>query len=238
MRCVAVAAAAALAATGAWADPLTATAPAAGPVAVAPPPAQLIKGTVAAYDPMTRLLSIATGSKKKPVTVTVTLAENLRVLANQKRKVADIKTGEFVGVSALKSADGKLRAQRVNVLPEEMRGLGEGLYPMGDPALNRFTANATVAEVTAKAPNNGTLHLSYHGAAPDAAGVCSGHANEAGSPGCSGDAEVVVAPGIPVTGIAIGDESLIVPGAVVSVSAKPSPDGTPQATRLTVDKTG
>jgi hypothetical protein len=164
--------------------------------------------------------------------------EGLRVITNQRRKVADIKAGDFIGAAALKSADGKLRAQQINVFPEELRGMGEGQYPMGDASSNRLMTNATVAEVTSVAANNGTLKVSYHGASAGADGSCSGHANAAGGAGCTGDAEIVVAPGIPVIALMLGDESLLVPGAAVSVIATPSADGTLQATRLTVEKDG
>jgi hypothetical protein len=200
------------------------------------PAATLVKGTVGAYDPVTRILSVTGGTRRKPTTTAVTLAANLRIFATEKRRLADLKQGDFVGASALKSADGKLRAQRINVLPQEMRGAGEGQYPTADNAPNRVMTNAIVAEVLSTAPNSGTLKVSYHGAQADASGICSGRANTAGAPGCTGDAEIVVAPGIPVTALSIGDESLLVPGAAVSVTTVQGPDGALQATRLTVDK--
>jgi hypothetical protein len=212
----------------------TAAVPAAATAAAPAPAAQRIKGTIEAFDPVGRTLSIVSGKKD----VSVALAPNLRVITNQRRKVADIKAGDFIGAAALKSADGKLRAQQINVFPEELRGMGEGQYPMGDASSNRLMTNATVAEVTSVAANNGTLKVSYHGASAGADGSCSGHANAAGGAGCTGDAEIVVAPGIPVIALMLGDESLLVPGAAVSVIATPSADGTLQATRLTVEKDG
>src|SRR6185312_627569 len=200
----------------------------------ATPAPQRIKGTIEAFDPIARTLSIVSGKKD----VSVTLTPNLRVITNQRRKVADIKAGDFIGAAALKGADGRLRAQQVNVFPEELRGMGEGQYPMGDAASNRLMTNATVAEVTSVAANNGTLKVSYRGAAADDKGVCSGHANQAGAAGCTGDAEIVVAPGIPIIALMLGDESLLVPGAAVSVIATKAADGSLQATRLTVEKDG
>ena len=115
--------------------------------------------------------------------------------------------------------------------------MGEGQYPMGE-ASNRIMTNATVAGVTAAAPNNGTLKVTYRGATAAADGSCGGHASAAGSTGCTGDAEIVVAPGIPVIGLMLGDETLLVPGAAVSLVATTTPEGTLQATRLTVEKDG
>src|SRR5580698_4293404 len=144
---IAAALAAALAASSAFAQtaaPQSAAAPAPAP--------QRVRGTIEAYDPVSRTLTVTTG---KTATATVTLPANLRIVYDQHRKVADIKQGDFIGAAALKGADGKLRAQQVAVFPEELRGMGEGQYPMGDPASNRLMTNATVSGVTAAAPNNG-----------------------------------------------------------------------------------
>ncbi|HEX4294603.1 MAG TPA: hypothetical protein VHZ29_10750 [Rhizomicrobium sp.] len=215
-----------------------ASAQAAPPAAVAAAPApsvQRIKGTIDAFDPVARSLSVTSG---KTTTTTVTLPANLRIVYNQRRKVADIKEGDFIGAAALKAAGGKLRAQQVAVFPEELRGMGEGQYPMGEAASNRIMTNATVAGVTAAAPNNGTLKVTYRGAAAAADGSCGGHASASSGAGCTGDAEIIIAPGIPVIGLMLGDETLLVPGAAVSLIATTTPEGTLQATRLTVEKDG
>jgi len=216
-----------LLATAALADPP----PAAAPAAAAAAAQTRVRGTIGAYDPATRLLTVNMGSKTVK-TMTVTLGANLRIITNQRRKVADIKAGDFIAASALKTPDGKLRAQQVNVFPEEFRGMGEGQYPTGDASANRLMTNATVTE------NTGALKVSYHGAQADAKGVCGGHANAAGSPGCTGEAEISVATGVPVIGLMLGDESLLVPGAAVSLIVNAGADGQPAVTRLTVEKDG
>jgi len=204
------------------------------PPGAAAPAVQRIKGTIGAYDPVARSLSVTSGK----TVATVTLPANLRIAYNQRRKIADIKQGDFIGAAALKGGDGKLRAQQVAVFPEELRGMGEGQYPMGDAASNRIMTNATVSAVAAAAPNNGTLSVTYHGAAAGAGGICGGHANAAAGTGCAGDAQIVVAPGIPVIALMLGDDTLLVPGAAVSLVATTTPEGTLQATRLTVEKDG
>lgn len=214
---------------------LTGRAPADTPPAAAQPAPQRVKGTIDAFDPVARTLSVTSGK----TALSITLPANLRVITNQKRKLADIKQGDFVGAAALKNADGKLHAQQVTVFPQELRGMGEGQYPMGDPASNRLMTNATVAEVDSVAANKGTLKVSYHGAAAAADGTCGGHANAApAGAGCTGDAEIVVSPGIPVIALTLGDESLLVPGAAVSLIVNTGPDGSLQATRLIVEKDG
>ncbi len=213
----------------------SASAQTAPPAAAPAPSVQRIKGTIEAFDPVARSLSVTSG---KTTMTTVTLPANLRIVYNQRRKVADIKQGDFIGAAALKAAGGKLRAQQVAVFPEELRGMGEGQYPMGEATSNRLMTNATVAGVTAAAPNNGTLKVTYRGAVAAADGSCGGHASATSGTGCTGDAEIVISPGIPVIGLMLGDETLLVPGAAVSLIATTTPEGTLQATRLTVEKDG
>src|SRR5437868_3611834 len=138
--------------------------PPAAPHSAAPSPAaappQRMKGTIAAYDQAAQMLSLTTADHK---TVSVALKLNTRVIYDQRRKLADIKAGEFVGVGALKGGDGKLRAQQVVVFPDAMRGMGEGQYPMGDPTSNRLMTNASVVEVAGTATATGSLKLNYKG---------------------------------------------------------------------------
>jgi hypothetical protein len=208
--------------------------PAAAPTTAQPAP-QRIKGTIDAFDPVARTLSVTSGK----TAMSIALPANLRVITNQKRRLADIKQGDFIGAAALKNADGKLHAQQVTVFPEELRGMGEGQYPMGDATSNRLMTNATVAEVQSVAANKGTLKVNYHGATAAADGACGGRAAAATTgTGCTGAADIVVSPGIPVIALMLGDESLLVPGAAVSLIVNTGPDGTLQATRLTVEKDG
>ncbi len=197
------------------------------------PAAQRIRGKIDAYDPATRMLNITTTDKKP---VLITLEPDLRVIYNARLKLADIKPGNFVGSTTLKTADGTLRAQEVHVFPDTMRGAGEGQYAASDANPGRLMTNATVAEVAATAANKGTITLNYRGATAAADGSCTGRASAA--TGCTGKATIVVAPGIPIIGLMVGDESLLLPGMSVSVSAMPSSGGMLQSSRLSVEKDG
>jgi len=209
------------------------TAAPAASASIAPPPAlQRVRGVISAYDPVMRSLSVTSGK----TLVQVTLPQDLGIVYNQHRRVADLKQGDYIGTAAIRTADGKLRAQQVAVFPESLRGTGEGQYIIGDPASNRVMTNATVDAVTTVAPNNGTVKVTYHGDAPGPDGICTGHAG-AGA-GCTGTADIAIAPGVPIIALMLGDESLLVPGETVSIVASPAQGGTLEATRLTVEKDG
>ena len=181
-----------------------------------------LKGTIVSFTPATQTLQVKTDAGE---TKTVTLLPGARVIANQKATLADIKPGDFVASAGLTKADGKIHAQEVRIFPEALRGMGEGQYPMDSP--NRSMTNATVeavngASVSAKA---GTLKLTFHGSATNAAGECIGHATGPGKGTCTGQTEIVVGPDVPVTKWILGDASWLQSGKAVSLFAMVGSDG-------------
>ncbi len=168
--------------------------------------------------------------------VTVGVPPAAAIVYNESRRFSDIKVGDFLGVAAVTESDGKLHAQEVRIFPESLRGLGEGQYPMGDASPNRSMTNATVAEVVAVSAG-GTMTLTFHGAGPPGDPNCSGHAAMDGN-GCVGMTDIVVAPGVPVRAYVAGDNSLLVPGAAVSMIVAAASDGSLLATRLLVEHNG
>jgi hypothetical protein len=198
---------------------------------LAPSP-QRIKGKIDAYDPVARMLSVTTNDKKS---VSITLEPDVRVIYDVKRTLNDIKTGDFIGSATLKAPDGKLRAQEVHVFPNSMRGAGEGQYPASGANPDRFVTNATVADVTSVAANKGSIRINYRGGSAAADGTCTGRAGS--GTGCTGEAEIQIVPGIPIIALVVGDVSLLVPGAAVSLNAV-SAAGVLESSRLTVEKDG
>ncbi len=83
---------------------------------------------------------------------------DLRVMANAKANLADIKPGDFVGSAADKGPDGKLHAEEVHIFPEAMRGTGEGHRPMGpDPNRTMTNGTVTIAGPEERTMTNGTV---------------------------------------------------------------------------------
>jgi hypothetical protein len=222
-----------------------------GPAAAPPSPPKLIKGTIVLFDATAQSLTVKVSDSQS---VTVGMLPNTNIVYDEMRSLADIKEGDFVGSAALKGADGKLHAQEVHIFPASMRGAGEGQYGMGDANPNRSMTNATVSGVTraptsskrsmtnamvAKAPGaSGAMALTFHGAS-DTGGVCSGPAAQAAKDaGCTGSAEIVVAPGVPVVALVPGDRSLLLPGKAVSMFVVTGKDGKPVALGMTVENKG
>jgi hypothetical protein len=105
--------------------------------ALAQTPQTRFRGIVASFDGTTLVVQTPDGK-----TTSVAVPAEVRINANGKAKLTDIKPGDFVGSAADKGPDGKLHAEEVHIFPEAMRGTGEGHRPMG-PNPNRSMTNGT-----------------------------------------------------------------------------------------------
>lgn len=187
--------------------------------AQSPATPQRVTGTITDFS--APVLTIKTTDGKS---LAVTLVPGARVIANQKITLADIKANDFVASAADLGPDGKLHAEEVRVFPEDMRGLGEGQYPMDKP--ERRMTNATVVQVAGAAhAKAGVLKLTFHGSTPGANGGCSGHASGPGKGACTGTTEIEVGPKVPVMLWNLGDTSWLEKGRAVSLFVLTGADG-------------
>src|ERR1700676_669155 len=133
----------------------------------------------------------------------IAVPPDLKVMANAKAGLADIKPGDFVGSAADKGSDGKLHAEEVHIFPEAMRGTGEGHRPMGSNP-NRSMTNGTVAmnDPEARTMTNGTV------SAASGMGTVTLTIKYK-----DGDQTIEVAPDTPIGTIIPGERALLKPGA-------------------------
>jgi len=222
----------------ALADPAVPAVPPAAPSApaTAPPPgapvpgmpAQRFRGTLSEFDGP--FLTLKLEGRK---TVTLGVTADTRIVHNHSLALGNLQAGSWVGVAALKGADGKLRALGIRLYPASMQGQGEGAYALDPANPMRLLINGTITGV-APGGIGGTLTVAFHGAA-EATGDCSGHAAPGGT-GCNGIAAIQFARGVPILSIESGDVSALVPGCVLSVSTQPDAGGTPVATAITIER--
>ena len=88
-------------------------------------------------------------------TLSLKLADEVKVVAMVKASLADIKAGSFVGSTALPQSNGRWQAVEVHIFPEAMRGVGEGDRPIDYRPLSTMT-NGTVGDV-AGGPSDATV---------------------------------------------------------------------------------
>ena len=181
-----------------------------------------IKATILSFDGQT--LNVTTGEGKNVQAMSVGLLPTARIVRQEKRALTDIAAGDYVGATVTTGKDGILHAQEVHIFPEELRGSSEGVVPAG--------TGRSMIDATVRGTAPGVLSVDYRGADGADGAPCTGRAPPSG--GCHGSADILVAPGVPVTALMAGDKSLLVPGAVLALSVMAGPDGRPVTPGLTV----
>jgi hypothetical protein len=181
-----------------------------------------ILGTVVSFNG--QILSVKSQDSQ---TVSISIPSDLKVMANAKATLADIKPGDFVGSAADKGPDGKLHAEEVHIFPESMRGTGEGHRPMG-PAPNRTMTNGAVTSMGPedRTMTNGTV-----------SGVGGGSSRTMMLKYKDGEQVIEVSPETPIVTRVPGDRNLLKPGAAVLVLAVEKEGGL-VATGVTAEKDG
>jgi hypothetical protein len=187
----------------AFALTLTCAAPAFAADAPASPPPRPAPavGTVVSVDAKTLEIKATDGTQVK-----FAVAPNVGVTRSRPGTTADLKSGEFIGTTAVEGPDGKLRATEVHIFPESMRGTGEGHYPWrpNGAATNTTMTNGDLVTLTGTTDGS-TIKVSYKG----------------------GTSTVLVPPSATITVIEAAKLSDVKPGEVVTIFAgPPAADGT------------
>ena len=91
-------------------------------------------------------------------TSTLKVTPDTSIFVNQPSSLDQIKPGDYVASTTVKTADGKMRSKELRIFPEALRGLGDGARPMDAP--NTTMINAGVSEVVA-APQGQLLKVKY-----------------------------------------------------------------------------
>jgi len=136
----------------------------------------------------------------------VKLADDARVIAVDKKSLADVKQGVFVGITAMPLPDGTQKAVEIHIFPEAMRGTNEGHRPW-DLMPNSTMTNANIDSEIVSADGK-ELVLKYK----------------------DGEKKFIVPANVEVVMFAPATAADLKPGEKVFVpGAKKLPDGTTQA---------
>ena len=169
-----------------------------------------IRGSIEAVDGP--VLSIKT---REGNDIKVRMTDNVAVFAVVKTALSEIKTGSYIGVTAMPEPDGTQKAVAVHIFPENQRGAAEGFRPW-DLRPNSTMTNATVAETVAGTDGQHIL-VKYK----------------------DGEKKVVVPPDTPIVTFVAGDKSEVKPGArIIIFGATKKDDGTLEANRVNVGRDG
>jgi hypothetical protein len=110
-----------------------------GAIAIARSPDMVrVRGTIESIDGQTLNVKGRDGNAMK-----VKLADDAKVLAVDRKSLADVKQGVFVGITAMPQPDGSQKAVEIHIFPEALRGTGEGHRPW-DLMPNSTMTNANI----------------------------------------------------------------------------------------------
>ena len=168
-----------------------------------------VAGTVEKLDGDRLTVNVA-GSE----TQTVMLSADAKIYGVEKRRLGDIKPGDFVASGGVRGTDGQIHAVELRIFPESMRGIGEGQRPW-DVKPQGVMTNATVGTVS-QTTDGGIVHVTYKG----------------------GESEYVVGPDVSVLAYVLADRTLLRNGAAVVTIAVKQPDGSLLTSRVTAEKDG
>jgi hypothetical protein len=169
---------------------------------------QRVVGTIAGVDGPTLVIKTREGEVK------VNITSDITVFGVERRTLADIKPGQFLGVGAIPQPDGSQKAVRVLIFPP-----GENPNPGFRPwegAPQGTMTNANV-ETSVAGVDGQVVMLTYK----------------------DGEKKIIVTPDAQIVGTVHGDRSELKPGAaIVIVRAMKKPDGTLEANRINVGRDG
>lgn len=187
-----------------------------------------IHGVVQAFD--ANILTIKADSGKSAL---VAIVPQTRIVRSRTMTLSALKSGDFVATLSMQDAKGDLHVQSVRVLANSLSGADEGQYKL-DSNPSRIVTNGTVTAVSSAA---NTLSITFHGAGADGTTPCTGRPLPGGT-GCTGNADLLIARGVPIVAVTNGDTSLFLPGAVVSVSATSDAANLLSASGVSVERDG
>jgi hypothetical protein len=185
-----------------------------------------IHGVVQAFDGNTLTLKADSGKTRL-----VGIEPQTRIVRSRIVMLGDLKAGEYVATLSMQDAKGNLHVQSVRILADRLTSADEGQYQLGP---SRIVTNGTV---TAVSPATGTLSLTFHGAGGEGKTPCTGRAPP-GRAGCTGNADLSIARGVPIIAVTNGDTSLFMPGAIVSVTATSDAQDLSAASGVSVERDG
>jgi hypothetical protein len=169
-----------------------------------------VRGTIESVDGSNLTVKARDGADLK-----IKLADNAAIRTVVGKTVADVKQGEFVGITAMPQPDGTQKAVEIHIFPEAARGTGEGHRPW-DLMPGSTMTNANIDSEVAISDGK-KLVLKYK----------------------DGDKTFIVPDNIKVVMFAPGTTADVKPGAkIFIVAAKKLPDGTLEAPAATVSSAG
>jgi len=223
-------------------------------LAADPPPAIIVRGTIASIDAKSVSIKKADGS-----VWSAALAPDVSYATVEPRRFEQIKPTDFIGVTSVQGPNGSMQAQEIHIFSR--KGVSEGSFPWdqappadrgprpnaagpanltnGTVAVVKDDATATYTMTNASVTNASSMQLrvTYQGSAL-VDGKCVGHAAAPNGTPCTGVATIDVPPWTPVEAVVPGSASDVRPRLAVFAITTFDPQGKPIVLSMTVEKNG
>jgi hypothetical protein len=175
------------------------------------PQAVRVRGTIETVDGQTLTVKSRDGNA-----LTIKLADNPRVTAMVKAALADIKVGDFIGVTAMPQPDGSQKAIGLHIFMDAQRGVVPARFLPWDREPGSTMTNADV-ESTVASVEGQTMMVKY----------------------TEGEKKVIVPPNTPVVRFVPGNVADLKSGAqIFIVAGQKMPNGTITAPAINVGRDG
>jgi hypothetical protein len=181
-----------------------------------------IKARILSFDGKT--LGVTSGTAGQ--SLSVGLIPSTRLMYEEKIDPASLKPGDYAGATLVKNGS-KWQAKEVHLLPDALKGAGEGLYPLPSAPDQRIVTGAVSKNEA------GLLSIGFRGSVGTDGATCSGRAPREG--GCKGEMIFALDLKAPAVAIKQGDKSILAVGKVVAMSVVAGPRGTLVTPGLTVE---
>ena len=183
-----------------------------------------IKARILSFDG--KLLTVTSGTAGQ--NLTIGLMPNTRLVYEVKADATAIKPGDYLGATLEKSA-GLWQAKEAHLLPEVLKGAGEGFYPLpSNPSQRIVTGEVTKSDLI-----SAEMTVSFRGGLGSDGPTCTGRAPRTG--GCQGEVTFILPAKIPTVVLRLGDKSMLTPGKVAAISVIAGPDGHLVTPGLTIE---
>ena len=183
-----------------------------------------IKARILSFDG--KLLTVTSGTAGQ--NLTIGLMPNTRLVYEAKADATAIKPGDYLGATLDRSA-GLWQANEAHLLPDVLKGAGEGFYPLPSNPSQRIVTG----EVTKNDLASAAMTIAFRGSVGSDGPTCTGRAPRTG--GCQGEVTFALPAKGPTLVLRIGDKSMLTPGKVAAISVIAGPDGHLVTPGLTIE---
>ena len=183
-----------------------------------------IKARILSFDGKTLTVTSGTAGQN----LTIGLMPTTRLIYEAKADATAIKPGDYLGATLGRSA-GLWQAEEAHLLPDALKGAGEGLYPLPSDPRKRIVTGVVAKNDLMSAE----MTVSFRGSVGSDGSTCTGRAPRTG--GCQGEVTFALPAKIPTVALRPGDKSMLTPGKVAAISVIAGPDGHLVTPGLTIE---